>query len=77
MPIDDRMRRAAADARAAVARTRHEPIGTVRRRAAMQRIMAFGLGAIVVLAGVGAVAIAGGSVNKGDALFYRCAQNAI
>ncbi len=61
MPIDDRMRRAAADARAAVARTSHEPIGTVRRRAAMQRIMAFGLGAIVVLAGVGAVAMAGGS----------------
>jgi hypothetical protein len=58
MGIDDRLHRAAADARSSVAGRRGEEIRTVQRRVAAQRIAAFGLGAVVVLVGVGLAVLA-------------------
>lgn len=60
MELDDLVRRAAGEARAAVAGSRGEPIASVRRRIAVSRLLAFGLGAGVVIAAIGLVALAGG-----------------
>jgi len=59
MGLDDRIRLAAADARAAVRGSKGTEIGVLRRRAVLQRLLAFGLGAVVVLAGVGLVLLPG------------------
>ena len=63
MGLDNKLHRAAADARSAVAGRHGEEIRVLRRRVAAQRILAFGLGAAVVLIGVGLAVLPSRSGN--------------
>ncbi len=59
MGVDNKLHRAAEHARSAVAGRRGEEIRVLRRRLVAQRIASFGLGAAVVLVGVGIAVVAG------------------
>jgi hypothetical protein len=64
MALDDRMRRAAAELRGAVAGRRGEPIGAVRHRSRLQRGLAAVAGATVVLVGVGVGVLGARGVDR-------------
>lgn len=59
MALDDTMRRAAAETRAAMAGRRREPMAQVRRRVVMQRVFAVAAGAAAVFLTVGVVGLGG------------------